>query len=166
MTGYYRKFVKYYGSIAAPLTGILRKNSFILIPASLHALGELKAALTSTPVLALPDFSQPFVVECDASDLGFGAVLQQLEWPIAFFSQALAQRHQKLPAYEHELIGLTKDVRHWHAYFWGQSFVVRTDHYNLNYLLEPRLSTPAQQHWVATFCSIFVLSIKRDAQTL
>lgn len=131
--------------MAAPLTNMLRKNSFTWTAEALHAFGELKTALTSTPILALPESAQPFIVECDASDLGVGPVLQQQERPIAFFSQALAQRYQKLPAYERELIGLAKAVRHWQTYLWGQSFIVRTDHYSLKYLLEQRLATPAQQ---------------------
>lgn len=100
-------------------------------------------------MLALPDFSVTFIVECDASESGFGAVLQQQGRPIAFFSSALAQRHNKLTAYEKELIGLAKAVRHWHSYFWGSSFIIRTDHYSLKFLLEQRISTSPQQHWTS-----------------
>lgn len=133
LTGYYRKFVQNYGFIAAPLTNMLRKQGFLWTAASLHAFETLKNVLTSTPVLALPDFSTPFIVECDASETGIGAVLQQQGRPVAFFSSALALRHKKLPAYEKELIGLTKAVRHWHSYFWENSFIVRTDHIVSNF---------------------------------
>lgn len=84
LTGYYRKFVKDYGIIAAPLTSLLRKNSFTWTDDSSLAFEKLQAALSDTPVLALPDFSEPFVVECDASEAGIGAVLLQKERPIAF----------------------------------------------------------------------------------
>lgn len=66
----------------------------------------LKAALSAAPVLHLPDFSLPFVVDCDASGSGFGAVLHQDGAPIAFFSRPFAARHLKVAAYERELIGL------------------------------------------------------------
>lgn len=119
LTGYYRKFVESYGSIAEPLTAMLRKNSFIWTDKSTQAFEKLKVAMTTTPVLAFLDFSQPFVIECDASDLGIGAVLLQNKRPIAFFSRVLARRHQPLPAYEKELIGLVKAIRHWGSYLWG-----------------------------------------------
>lgn len=148
LTGYYRKFVKDYGFIAAPLTKLLRKHAFQCTSDATVAFDELKTALTTTPVLVLPDFTRQFIIECDALDMGIGAVLQQEGRPISFYSHTLALRHQKLPAYEKELIGLIKAVRHWNSYFRGQYFIVRTDHYSLKCLLEQRIATPSQQHWV------------------
>ena len=78
-----------------------------------EAFVKLKNALTSGPVLQLPDFTMGFIVNCDASGSGFGAVLHQDGGPIAFFSRAVAPNHAKLAAYERELIGLVKAVRHW-----------------------------------------------------
>ena len=75
MAGYYRKFVHDYGTIAAPLTALLKKEGFCWTPDATVTFQALKAAVTSAPVLSLPDFDRPFVVECDASTHGFGAVL-------------------------------------------------------------------------------------------
>jgi hypothetical protein len=113
-----------------------------------RGLRALKVAVTTTPVLALPDFTKPFVVECDASTHSFGAVLIQEAHPIAFFSRPVAPRHRSLAAYERELIGLVHDVRHWRPYLWGRRFTVRTDHYSLKFLLDQRLATIPQHHWV------------------
>ncbi|XP_019098243.1 PREDICTED: uncharacterized protein LOC109131577 [Camelina sativa] len=109
----------------------------------------LKNALSEAPILALPDFSQEFVVECDASGSGIGAVIHQRDHPIACFSRQLAARHHKLAAYERELIGLAKVVIHWRSYLWGRRFLIRTDHYCLKFLLEQRLSTSPQIHWIS-----------------
>jgi hypothetical protein len=97
----------------------------------------------------MPDFDMPFVVNCDISGIGFGAVLHQGEGPLAFFSRPFAARHHKLAAYKRELIGLVQAVRHWHPYHWGRSFRVRTDHYSLKFLLDQRLSTVPQHQWIS-----------------
>jgi len=97
----------------------------------------------------LPDFSLQFVVDCDASGAGFGAVLLQGTGPLAFFSRPFAARHLKLASYERELIGLVLAVRHWRPYLWGRHFLVRTDHYSLKFLLDQRLSTVPQHQWIS-----------------
>ena len=67
---------------------------------------------------------------------------------MAFFSRPVAPRHHALAAYERELIGLVHAVRHWLPYLWGRRFLVKTDHYRLKYLLDQRLVTIPQHHWV------------------
>jgi hypothetical protein len=56
--------------------------------------------------------------------------------------------HRSLAAYERELIGLVQAVRHWRPYLWGRRFTIKTDHYNLKYLLDQHLATIPQHHWV------------------
>lgn len=99
LTGYYRKFIQDYGKIAAPLTRMLKKNSFHLNMLAEEAFNKLKQSMSQAPILALPDFSQKFIVECDASGYGVGAVLMQ-DRPVAFYSHALQGNHLLLPTYE------------------------------------------------------------------
>jgi hypothetical protein len=148
LAGYYRKFIHNYGFIAAPLTALLKREGFAWSVEAAAAFTELKAAVTTAPVLGMLDFSKPFIVECDASSHGFGPVLIQDRHPIAFYSRPVAPRHRALVAYERELIGLVQAVRHWRPYLRGRSFIVRMDHYSLKYLLDQRLATISQHHWV------------------
>jgi hypothetical protein len=66
LMGYYRKFVQNYGKIVAPLTYLLKKNSFTWTPTIDHSFQTLKDAMCSTHVLALPNFTKTFVLECDS----------------------------------------------------------------------------------------------------
>jgi hypothetical protein len=149
LIGYYRIFIRSYDEIAAPLTQLLKKEAFSWSLAAAAAFEALKVALTTAPVLQLPDFTAPFTVNCDASGSGFGTVLHQGAGPLAFFNRAISRHHAKLAAYERELIRLVKVVRHWRPYLWTRPFVVHTDHYNLKYLLDQHLSTIPQHAWVS-----------------
>lgn len=73
ITGYYRRLVKNYGVLSKPLKDLLKKNSFGWNEQAQLAFEKLKRAMSSAPVLALPDFAQPFHIETDASEAGVGA---------------------------------------------------------------------------------------------
>ncbi|KAK8919251.1 hypothetical protein KSP39_PZI022114 [Platanthera zijinensis] len=148
LTGYYRRFVRDYGKIARPLTQLLQKDAFSWQDEAETAFQALKRAMTTTPVLTLPDFTQEFVVETDASGVGVGAVLMQGGRPIAFYSKALAPRTLGLSVYEKEMLAVIHAVALWRPYLLGRRSKIRTDHQSLKHFLEQRISSPLQQKWV------------------
>jgi hypothetical protein len=145
LIGYYRKFVQYYGILTKLLTTLLQKKQFQWSADAQAAFDQLKVAMSSTPVLALPDFSKQFVVETDASDIGLGAVLMQDDKPIAFLSKSLSANNKFLSIYEKEFLALIMAVERWRPYLQRQEFVIRTDHKNLAYLNDQSLHSELQR---------------------
>jgi len=143
----------------------LKKNSFIWNEKAEAAFRHLKELMSTPPVLGLPDFTKKFIIECDASGAGIGAVLMQNGRPLAYLSQALKGKSLFLSTYEKELLSLVMAVQKWRHYLLGQSFVVRTDQQALKYLLEQRVGTPAQEKWVSKLLGYdFMVEYKRGRE--
>jgi hypothetical protein len=148
LTGYYRKFVRNYGRIEAPLTALTKKDAFSWTPEETKAFEQLKEVMCTTPVLTTPDFTKTFIVECDASGNGIGAILMQEGRPLAFESRPLKGRDLHKPIYEKEMMEILHALKKWRPYLIGRHFKVKTDHDSLKYFLEQRLSSEEQQKWV------------------
>ena len=99
-------------------------------------LSTLKIAMMKPLVLALPDFSQSFILECDASGTSISAVLMQQDRPIAFLSKHLCPRNQSLSTYEKEMLPIWLDVQMWRQYLLGCHFIIQTDQRNLKFMFE------------------------------
>jgi hypothetical protein len=165
LTGYYRKFIKGYGQIASPLTSLLKKDAFLWSEKAEKAFEELKAAVSQPPVLALPDFSKTFVIECDASGFGMGAVLMQDGRPLAYYSQALKGKNLFLSTYEKELLALVLSVKKWRPYLFATIFTIKTDQQSLKHILEQRVGTPMQQKWISKLLGYhFVVEYKQGKE--
>lgn len=149
LTGYYRKFIRDYGKIARPLTDLTKKDAFQWGAAAQNAFETLKGKLTTAPVLALPDFEKEFLIECDASGCGLGAILMQDKKPIAYYSKALGPRNLAKSAYEKELMAVALAIQHWRPYLLGRKFLVSTDQKSLKELLHQKIITGEQQNWAA-----------------
>ena len=96
------------------------------------------------PVLDVPDFSQQFVIETDASDMGIGAVLMHNQHPVAYLSKALGPRNQALSVYEKECMAILFAIEKWRPYLQHQPFVIITHHRSLQHLTEQRVTSKLQ----------------------
>ena len=100
------------------------------------AFKQLKVALTSPPILCLPNFTQRFVIECDVRGIGLGAILTQQNRLVAYFSETLKDSALTLSTYEKEMLAIVKAIKKWRPYLLGKPFTVRTDQKSLKHLLE------------------------------
>ena len=154
LCNYYRRFIKSYAKIAAPLTELLRSStgSFEFGETQRAAFAKLKSVLASAPVLCLFDPSLSSRVLADTSGLATGAVLEQQHpsgWhPVEFYSKRLSSTEANYSATERELLGCMLALARWRPYLIGQTFTLVTDHHPLVYLqTQPKLSR-RQARWL------------------
>jgi hypothetical protein len=146
---YYRNFVKGFFQLCAPLTNLIRKGAFKWSHEALLTFDKMKKVMSTCPVLSLPDFSQPFILECDASGEGVGVVLMQNRHPIAYEIQKLRGPELLYTIYDKEMLVITHALAKFRQYLVGEKFVVRTDHKSLKYFLEKIELNERDQKWVS-----------------
>ncbi|OMO89160.1 reverse transcriptase [Corchorus capsularis] len=135
LAGFYRRFVKDFSTLAAPITSVMKKNApFKWGDEQQEAFETLKDKLTNAPLLVLPNFNNTFEIECDASGVGIGAVLMQGGKPVAYFSEKLNGPALNYPTYDKELYALVRALQTWQHCLWPKEFVIHTDHESLKNL--------------------------------
>ena len=141
LASYYRRFIPKFATVAHPLHFLTKKDApFVWTSQCQVAFENLKKLLTSSPVLAFPQFDRPFILETDASGTGLGAVLAQKQddgktRPIAYASRTLQPHEKKYGATEMEGLGVVWAVKHFRPYLYGHACEVYTDHSALTSLL-------------------------------
>ena len=140
---FYRKYVRHFAEIAAPLTDMLHGlpgNAALptLTPAAVAAFEALKRAVAQAPVLHMVDPDATMVVYTDASEVAIGAVLHQRvneeEVPVAFASRRLTDTETRYDTRDKELLGVMFALKQWRHYLLGRKFELRTDHASLEHL--------------------------------
>ena len=131
---FYRRFIRGFSTIVAPVTDCIRKGEFEWTKAASKAFLDLKDKMTQAPILRLPDFSKVFEVACDASGVGIGGVLSQENHPIAFFSEKLNDAKLRYSTYDKEFYAVVQALRYWRHYLLPHEFVLFSDHEALRFL--------------------------------
>ena len=119
------------------------------------AFEQLKANLTHSPVLKVPEVNKPYIVYTDASDVGLGAVLSQLgddenQHPIAYATRKLKPRETRYSTIEKECLAVVWALKFFEHYLYGQLFTVVTDHRPLTWLSNMKNANPRLARWVVT----------------
>jgi ribonuclease HI len=149
MTGYYRRFIKGFSSIARPMTELLKKdNKFVWTSKCKEGFQIIKKKLTIAPVLTLPEIHQDFVVFCDASRQGLGCVLMQNEKVIANASRLLKPHEQNYPTHDLELAAIVHALKVWRHYLIGNKCHIFTDHKSLKYIVTQLDLNLRQRRWL------------------
>ena len=111
---------------------LLKKDAFSWTLEAKKAFEDLKQVMCIGLVLATPDFTKTFIVECDASGNGIGVILMQEGRPIAFESCPIKGKNLHKPIYEKEMLAILHALKKWHPYLMGRHCKVKTDHDSLN----------------------------------
>jgi len=149
LAGYYRRFVKDFSKIVAPLTNLLKKEvKFKWISKCEEAFQELKNRLMRAPILTLPVEGEEYTVYSDASKNGLGCVLMQKDKVIAYASGQLKPYEKNYPTHDLELAAVVFALKIWRHYLYGAPCKVYTDHQSLKYIFTQKELNVRQRRWL------------------
>ncbi|CAN6453695.1 unnamed protein product [Victoria cruziana] len=151
--GFYRRFIKDFSKISRPLYELLAKDvAFVFSEKCMCSFLKLNEALSSAPILRVPDWNLPFEIMCDASDFAIGAILGQRidKKPVVIYyaSKTLVDTQMHYTTIEKELLTVVFALEKFRSYILGSRVVVYTDHSALKYLLSKKDSKPRLIRWI------------------
>ena len=151
--GVYRRFIKDFSKIAKPLYKLLEKDAkFVWDEDFKKSFKELKAYLTTAPIVRAPNWKLPFEVMYNASDLTIGVVIGQREerkpYVVYYASKILNEAQRNYTTTEKELLAVVYALDKFHAYFIGSDIIIFTDHSALKYLLTKQNAKAILIRWV------------------
>ncbi|GJY08897.1 putative reverse transcriptase domain-containing protein [Tanacetum coccineum] len=158
LAGYYRRFIEGFSKIAKPMTKLTQKKvKFEWGDKQETTFQLLKQKLCSAPILALPEGSEDFIVYCDASIKGLGAVLMQREKVIAYASRQLKIHEKNYTTHDLELGAVVFSLKLWRHYLYRTKCTVFTDHKSLQHILNQKELNMRQRRWLellSDYCNI------------
>lgn len=170
MCNWYRRHIPDYSTVSSSLTDLTRGKTFSWNEKADISFLNLKNILTSPAVLKKPRWDLPMILQCDASDIGIGAVLVQidengLENVVEYFSCKLTDREKKYSPTEKECLAVIKSIIHFRPYVELNILRIITDHYSLKYLLNMKVTTGRLARWIL-FLQPYVTCIEHRAGSL
>nr|GEU67482.1 reverse transcriptase domain-containing protein [Tanacetum cinerariifolium] len=149
LVGYYQKFIKDFSKIAKSLIELTQKNKKYIWEENQESTFQLlKQKLCEALKLALPEENDDFVVYCDASHQGLGAVLMQREKVISYASQQHKPHEENYTTHDLELGAVVFALKIWRHYLYGIKCTVFTDHKSLQHILNQKELNMRQRRWL------------------
>ena len=151
--GYYRQYLRDYATLAKPLTSLTRKETpWRWDHETQESFEKLKEGLITAPVLGYPDPTKRYILDTDASAVGVGAVLSQVqegqERAIAYYSKTLDPAQRNYCVTRRELLAVVMAVKNFRPYLYGQAFTLRTDHASLRWLCRRKEPSAQVARWL------------------
>ena len=162
LVSFYRRFIRGFSSIMAPVTECLNGDKFKWTSVAEESFELIKKKVTEAPCLVLPDFNKVFEVECDASQVGIGVVLSQEGRPIAFSSEKLNESKRKYSTYDKEFYAIYRALFHWSQYLLYKPFMLFSDHEALKFINHQHKLNRRHATWVE-FLQAYNFTIKHKA---
>ncbi|MDY6929837.1 MAG: RNase H-like domain-containing protein [Pseudomonadota bacterium] len=164
LCAYYRRFVPNFSSVCKPLFLLTKKGQpFDWGEAQQEAMDTMKRLLTKAPILGYPNSEGMFILDTDASNVGIGAVLSQVqdgqERVISYGSKVLNKAQRNYCVTRRELLAIVEFVGQYHHYLYGRKFLVRTDHAALYWLLRKKDPEGQMARWI-TKLSVYDMDIQ------
>lgn len=155
LASYYRSYVYQFATLAKPIHELTENGKkFIWTKECDIAFGKIKTALCNPPVLAFPTENDSYILDCDASLVGAGAVLSQIqngkEKVIGYYSKCFTKSERKYCVTRRELLSVVCGLKHFHHYVYGRKIVVRTDHSSLKWLINFKNVEGQLARWLAS----------------
>ena len=155
LAGYYRRFIKNFSTLAAPLSDLVKRNRPNQVQwGNEHneAFQRIKELLCEQPILQCPDFTKVFILQTDASERGIGVVLSQrdddgTDYPLAYFSKKLLPREERYSTIEKECLAIKLGMQNFRVYLLGRPFEVQTDHRSQEWLDRLKTDNPRLARW-------------------
>ena len=156
LCSYYRRHIQGFTELAAPLYELATKGTdFEWTDRRHEAFGQLKNALTSTPILGFPREDGLWYLDTEASDVGTGEVLSQVqdeeERVIAYVSKSLEGSEQRYCTARKELLAVVRALKHFKCYLYGQKITVRTDNSAMSWLHRSKDPVGQPARWIDTY---------------
>nr|GEX07418.1 putative reverse transcriptase domain-containing protein [Tanacetum cinerariifolium] len=149
LADYYQIFIEGFSKIAKPLTKLTQKNkNYIWGEEQESAFQLLKQKLCEAPILELPEGNDDFVINCDASLQGLGAVLMQREKVIAYASRQLKPHKENYTTHDLKLGAVVFALKIWRYYLYCTQCIVFTDHKSLQHILRQKELNMRQCRWL------------------
>jgi hypothetical protein len=161
LAGFYRKFIRNFSGICAPILDTVKKRhqSFKWKQEDEKSFKMLKEKITEQPILVLPNFEKTFQVRCDASGVAIGEIFSQDNRHVEYFSENFNDTKNKYSTYDKEFYAILQALNKWRHYLVPKVFFLYSDNQDLQFITREEKLNQRHTKWIE-FMQNFTFVIK------